>query len=340
MGGSALKNCETRRLNAADYFLIEKEVCEILRDGFIDSNGGYMRRAKPVIAYKTKADFGDLDVIFESDNLESNFCEKLKTLFNSKEIVPNGKVISAEYKNFQVDVILTPCREIEFATHYYAYNDLGNLMGRIAHKMGLKYGHDGLWFMFRDGTRLIAEINVSMDIKEVFKLLDFDYDRWVKGFENLEEIFEYVASSKYFNPDIYLFDQMNHRSRVRDAKRKTYNAFLDWCENKRNTDWKDKEFFTWSSDKSTYMPMLFYVFPEFKKKWNEAYRNMLVDREIKSKYNGEIVSTLTGLTDKKLGNFMAFIREGFENQEDFKTFLSVSSTAQIEALVLIKFNIF
>ncbi|WP_457824345.1 hypothetical protein, partial [Staphylococcus aureus] len=50
------------------------------------------------------------------------------------------------------------------------------------------------------------------------------------GFRNLLDIFQFVVSSPYANLDIYLLENRNHKSRIRDSKRPTYNAFLDWLE--------------------------------------------------------------------------------------------------------------
>lgn len=33
---------------------------------------------------------------------------------------------------------------------YLNWNDLGNLIGRIAHKFGLKYGHKGLLYIIKN----------------------------------------------------------------------------------------------------------------------------------------------------------------------------------------------
>jgi hypothetical protein len=104
MGGNALKNCTTRRYEADEYFALATEVREMLRDGFIHADGN-TRRVEVVKAYHSKDSFGDLDVIFESDHLPHNFAEHLKRLFNPKEMVPNGKVYSLEYKEFQIDLV-------------------------------------------------------------------------------------------------------------------------------------------------------------------------------------------------------------------------------------------
>ena len=279
-----------------------------------------------------------MDVILESNGLDSSFEKTLTELFKPKEMVKNGKVWSLEYKEFQIDIILTPTNEMMFAETYYAFNDLGNLMGRIAHKFGLKYGHNGLWYMLRDDTYLIDEICVSMDVRDVFEFLDYDYDVWRNGFETLEDVFNFVTTSKYFNPDIYLFDQMNHRSRVRDAKRKTYNAFLTWCEEKRKTDWKDRTFFKYEKPKSDYIMFIGESFPNFKRDVKNAYAKMLVQQEVQRKFNGEIVRELTGLQNQELGHMMKRLKESFYSKEDLDLFVLSSSVDTIESFIKSKLD--
>lgn len=326
MGGNAIKNHVTRRYDAVEYLAIAEEVQEMLRP--------YFSRTEPIMAYKNKKDFGDLDLLIQSDGVNFNIVKMIKILFDSKEIVPNGKVYSFEYKEFQVDLILTSQHEFEFARHYYAYNDLGNLMGRIAHKFGLKYGHDGLYYMFRDGTHLIGEICVTMDVREVFRVFDFNYARWEEGFDDLEDIFDFVSRSKYFNPDIYLFDQMNHRSRVRDQKRSTYNAFLKYCDEMRRGEWEDQVFYKFSKAKSDHLPFLFNQFYGFKEQWFKTYHSMLERRDVQTKFNGDRISVMTGLQGKELGSFIQEIKSSFWSPDDFRVWVVTSSFETIEKYVM------
>lgn len=340
MGGNALKNCKTRRYDADEYFAIAEEVSTKLRTLFV--------RVEVVQAYAEKDTFGDLDIICQYNGSakdgtagDPRFVETFQKMFGSKEIVPNGKVYSLEYKEFQIDVILTPTEEFEFARHYYAYNDLGNLMGRIAHKFGLKYGHDGLYYMMRDGTHLIGEILVSRDVQAVFKFLDMDYEVWSRGFRNLEEIFDFVAESYYFNPDIYNFDQMNHRSRVRDQKRSTYNAFLTWCEQYKEL-YPEKDHFHYTKSKDYYLVWLFSRFPGFKEQWMALYQDMLVQREIKNKFNGQLVSGWTGLEGKELGTFIQDFKNNYPFYGDFKVWVVTTPVEEIESAVkyhFVSFNV-
>lgn len=154
MGGNALKTVTTRRVDAAEYHKIKDEVVGMLR-GMFPGHG-----IEAIPAYRKKADFGDLDVLVEyfpnpdspEADIRHRFRGELRKHFKAEEIVSNGPVYSFAWRDFQVDLILAPTDEFEMSLNYFAWNDLGNLIGRVAHKMGLKYGHDGLCLPFRVDT--------------------------------------------------------------------------------------------------------------------------------------------------------------------------------------------
>ena len=310
MGGNALRQfgIETVRLPKADYDTIVSEVVDII-ENVLDHNG-YIRKVKPILAYKNKPDFGDLDVLMDSDELHPNWIELLKNAFNSKAYYHNGDVVSFEYKNFQVDVIKTPIHEFDAAYHYFAYNDCGNLMGRLTHQFGLKLGHDGLTYVYRDGDQVIGEIVITRDFHEVCWFLGLDYQVWKEGFNELEDIFKWVATSKYFNPDIYLLHNRNHTSRTRDRKRKSYMEFLKWCETYDGPKYERLE------DKTKYLPMLFDFFGKdngwcegFEDQYMHMYAEHLKRKDMQSKFNGDMVREVTKLEGKELGEFMQVLRK-------------------------------
>ena len=139
MGGNALKNCTTTRLNAPEYNTLVARVINDIQEELKASE--YTRRVRAITAYATKEDFGDADILIDSFSLPGDWIDRLAARWNSKEVVPNGDVVSFEVDEFQVDVIKAKPVEYEFAYSYFAYNDLGNLVGRMAKKFGLKYGH-------------------------------------------------------------------------------------------------------------------------------------------------------------------------------------------------------
>lgn len=223
MGGLALKNIvETRRYERGEFLPIAADVEYRLQKVF--------GRAKVVPYYKSKSSFGDLDILCESG--EEWNPPKIKNLiteeFSPLGISLNDKCFSFNVGELQVDAIIESPRYFDIHLGYLSYNDLGNLMGRIAKSVfGVKYGHLGLTAPVRiDNTHQIAELEISLDRDKIFEFLGFDPELFREGFETLEDIFTYVVNSKYFHPEFYNLDKLNHINRTRNRKRQSYQDFL------------------------------------------------------------------------------------------------------------------
>lgn len=300
MGGRALKNCTTRRYQAEEYFKLVDEVSQKFAAHF-------GRNIWPIAAYKSKESFGDMDVLIESEGLPPDWVQQTVKLFGSKEYVKNGNVLSLEYKEFQIDFIVTPLRELDPSLSYFAFNDLGNLIGRVAHAMGLKLGHDGLSFNWRVDTYQFRNIVLLTDWEDILLVLGYSYERYARGFDTLEDIFKFVVSSPFFNKDIYLLHNRNHTSRVRDAKRRTYMEFLKWIEDPDNLPqpWN----YCKKEDKKDWLPYLFAEIKGFEETYNAVQAEWDQAVELKRRFNGELVKQWTGTDGRELGLFMKWLKQ-------------------------------
>lgn len=208
MGGSALKKygIETKRFNQHDYFEIVRKVCEILEPpGFIFS---------VVQAYRTKESFGDMDVVIQNDGYSDEFIKKFITdKFEAGIIHRNSNTYSFAVRNFQIDFIFQPPELYSSTVDYYDFSPSGNLVGKLAHIFGLKYGHDGLKYIIReenvgaetnDNSHVMREVILTTELKVIHKFLDLDHEKYENGFDTEEEIFEWVAASQFFNPVLFL----------------------------------------------------------------------------------------------------------------------------------------
>lgn len=306
MGGNALKTCITRRYNADEYYAIEDDVVCKLHNLFPTSD------ISPIKAYAKKESFGDLDVLIVSDKLPVDWVDMVVNKFDTKESVKNGNVLSFEYRQFQVDLIVTPSEEFQSSVSYFAYNDLGNLLGRVAHSMGLKLGHDGLSYNWRIDTYQFKNIVLLTDFKDILPVLGYSYERYAEGFDTLEDIFKFVVSSDFFNKDIYLLNNRNHTSRIRDAKRKTYMDFLTWLENYEEKDsQKSNGAIIKEYGKDTWLPYLFDNIEGFKETYDEVMVEWNQAVLFKSKYNGGLVMQWTGLSCRELGDFMKWHKSNY-----------------------------
>ncbi len=262
--------------------------------------------------FADKESFGDADVLVPNWNFQGDIKQKLIEVFEPKEIIKNGNVYSFEYKELQIDAILVKKEHWESSYNYYSWNDLGNLMGRIAHKFGLKYGWDGLRYVYRGNGKIMGEYSVSTDINEICKFLDLDSDVFNKGFSSLNEIFDFVTKSKFFNPNYYDMDELNRINRDRNKKRTTYQTFLSLCSDLKKQD----HWYKHDRDKNIYLGHIDASFPGFLQWYREIEADYKLTEEAKTKFNGSMVmELLPELRGQDLGrainNFV--IQLGFEN---------------------------
>lgn len=224
MGGRALKgeNTYTRRYSREEFETVSKELLGTLKQHF--------KNAVIPLFFESKESFGDIDIIVNTDGFKRQMEEFIKTEFKPNEIFHNGNCWTFDYKEVQVDLILSSGEHYYNHFFYMSYNDLGNFIGRLAHSLGLKYGQEGLWYNhYYKGTKL-GRIIICKEYPKIFDYLNLDYDRWVDGFDSLEEIFEFVTKSKYFNPAMYQLDSLNKINRDRNLKRKSYMSFLEYID--------------------------------------------------------------------------------------------------------------
>ena len=291
----------------------------------VNSNPRYFNNSLETVpfifipAYRNKESFGDMDILMNKgffDLLKYNFEQKLKNEFEYQEIYMNNDVWSFDYKEFQIDLIFVELKDFNTSIHYYSYNDLGNLMGRIANKFGTRYGHRGLEYKLKSeyGKNCLFEnVLLSKDIKKVFEFLGFDYQKFKDGFDTLTEIFDFVISSKYFNKSIFLYENLNHQNRTRNKKRNSYIEFLAYISNKETFEYEFKEedeYFFYANN----------FFPEANL-INLKYQNIekiKKHQEFKIKFNGNLIKeNYPDLFGKKLGNFLLFLQNDFKNENEF-----------------------
>lgn len=336
MGGNALKSIQTHRLDAGQYHALVPKVLEIIR-----SVVGDKRPLCAIEAYRQKLDFGDMDVLMASDGLCADYKDLLEKAFKSREVYRNGNVTSFDFEGFQIDLIAIPDEKFDYANAYFSWNDLGNLVGRIAHKMGLKHGFEGLYFPLRaSSTHLIAEVAITLDVNHALTFMGYDPVRFAQGFDTLEDIFKFTASTPYFNPAIYLFENVNAASRIRDIKRKTYTTFLKWLADPdglqafKNEHRDINDSYVFPQDKSVWTAPLRAQFPGFGASLDQALLRHSRSEAVRAIFNGERVAELTGLSGKSLGNLMGDMRNSHPSADAWVQWVLSVGQAGVDAAVL------
>lgn len=186
--------------------------------------------------------------------------------FNPVEIVMSGPVCSFAYKfinaseennstqYFQVDLIQT--KNIEMSRFYFSYGDLGGIIGRIFQHNCLTFGSEGLRVHPNVETiyeyitkyyscveKHIANLNhnikleqiskgqfekiyLSTNPKEICDVLELNWNKWVEGFNNTNEIYNWICNSPWFNLDYFRALDCEHRHRA--SSRPMYQDFLKY----------------------------------------------------------------------------------------------------------------
>ena len=308
----ALKNTKTRRYNRLEFDSVSKELVNILRDNFA--------MAEIPLFYKNKQSFGDIDILVTGLYKIEDMREYLKNKFSPNEIFHNGDNWSFDYKEIQVDIIIASWKHFDSRLMYLSYNDLGNLIGRIAHGLGFKYGQEGFWYEHYFKNQNIGTILISKDYPKIYKFLGLDYSKWEAGFNELEDIFKFIAESPFFNWKKYQLSELNKINRDRNKKRTSYTAFLEWVD--KNVADSNHEF-NFNDDKSGYLYKANEMFPEaniFSEIRRLEYlhcRNLYV----KSKFNSNDVILKYGFKNKELSDvlsgFKTYVIELIGPYEDY-----------------------
>ena len=328
MGGNAL-SFETKRLDKAAYQKLVGKVMNALFQKF-HSVGDV--KALPIAAYFEKDSFGDLDIIWTSNGYD--ITEHIQELYSPKEIVRNGSVVSFDFEDFQVDFIHSAEEDYWFGYNYFSWNDLGNFIGRTAHRLGFKFGHDGLKYVLRDSdnpVRVVAELSVTKNFDEALEFLGFSYSKFAGGFKNPTEIYEFAASSEYFDPASFAFANRNHTSRVRDKKRKMYNGAVAYFTEKFGLT---EDAVQISVNKDLHFNRALHKFPEFKEKYFAALELHKKDKAFKVNFNGENVGLALCLSGKELGAKMKVLKEHL-TEYNLKEWTSTLSSVAFRRLVLL-----
>jgi len=336
MGGKALNKygITTERKNTEEFLRIGKEIQGRL-------NLDFDIETEIVTCYHTKADHGDLDLLIKIDSRIHNsgidFKRYIGDMFKPRAIHNNGGVYSFDYQNFQIDFI--PVRESKWETAktYYSYDPLGNIMGKTFHKFGLSYGWDGLFYKFRNfNGRLAQNILITNDARRIFEFADYDYDRYLQGFETLEDIINFTINTKYFDTEIFQMDNLKSIDKKRNRKRGSYHIFLKYLEeNNINTR------YSFHKDKELYLPMIEVSFPEARllEKLGVLQEKDKENKVLSQKFNGDIVMTwLPDLKGKELGHAITGFKQSFDDDEDYREFVLNANFGAIQERFMDTYN--
>ncbi|MFA5207335.1 MAG: hypothetical protein WC428_01645 [Candidatus Paceibacterota bacterium] len=331
MGGKALNRygVHTERKNTDKFRRIGYEL-----QTRVGEDLGY--NTAIITCYRTKADHGDLDLLIcVPDKNLINWRNYIENVFKPQAIYSNGGVHSFDYQNFQVDFIPILESKWKSALVYFSYDPLGNIMGKTYHKFNLSYGWEGLFYKYRNfrGTNS-KNILLTNDVTKIFEFGGYDYDRYLKGFDTLEEIFKFAIDSKYFDTEMFQMENLKSIDKKRNRKRGSYHLFLQYLkDNNINTKYSFYE------QKDLYIIDIDSAFPEANllDQLHDLQVKDELDQALAEKFNGNVVMQwLPELQGKELGIAMGNFKKTLGN--DYVDIISNYPIEDIQDLFMKTYN--
>jgi hypothetical protein len=311
------------RLPRDQYLVLETE----LRT-WLDARFGDLYRIPRF--YNQKPDFGDVDILLSEaavDTTWPDLRDHIAAELGIETSQAQGQVFSTVYRGFQVDFSLRSEATFQSTYQFLCFNDLGNLLGKMFHRMGFTYGEQGLVYVSRRAhSHHRADLLVSQDMDRILSFLGLDPADWHRGFDTLPQMYGWVVGSPYFSSDPYLAP----RTRKRDSSRTTLTQFIAYLRDRQ----LEKRFD--HGDKADWIPRVAAAFPEARLEEAIAREQALEARDaaFRAKFNGRLVMSLCPeLEGKALGAFMQAFQRRFDPLED--TILAMAPdeiAAQIVAL--------
>ncbi len=157
---------------------------------------------------------------------------------NSNKLAPSATVTTEEYAQVDIDIVHPDI--LPWHAFYYSYGDLAGLIGHTVKHLGFLASDRGLWLRLKelDNAKSLQIQNVadkdgriflSDDPVQVMRFLGLSPVTYNAGFTTIEELYKWVATSRFLFAESVKTDWDNSRDRHRLDKRKLYSGFFkEW----------------------------------------------------------------------------------------------------------------
>ena len=282
-----------------------------------------------------KTTFGDLDILCDRATVSN---DELNTRIGATGFVKNGSVTSFAVpfgpsgSLFQVDFIHMATPHIPFAEAYFSYGGTGNLLGTLSRYYGLRLSDRGLFLpVDPGGNNQISYVPLSTDFPAILSFLGYDPKRFDTDITDLRSFLDYLGSSPLVTPEVFNPEHFSHRDRTRDRRRDMVSSFFRYVKDlpERRSPIPYGHYKTPEGKAA-----LFAHFPSAVSRFESLMEENARKDQIRGRFNGTLVSRITGLEKQDLGAFMADYRSLFPSQDALESFLLSTSPESIRLHIL------
>ena len=304
MGGSAFTieshGFTTSRMNKAQYIAVSNLILPLLRSRF--------RIAAIPPEAPGKSSYGDLDIMVvhplqpvSGDALVNECIGILDS--NCRGVIRNQPTtniaVVIEDITVQVDVHVVPREDIWEVDYWmHSYGDMGMILSSAIKAWGLRMSSSrGLWVEIPGYS---SPFILSLDVQKIVRFLELDWERYLMGFNTIEEVFEWIRGVKVNGEKIGV-----------KAKNKLKNGRHDdrpmWVAYWKSGD-QDVAYAPSDQEKKQVLEEALRYFDK-EREYIDIVEQMKQDKMVKGKFNGKKVMEWTGANGKLLGLLMKSLKE-------------------------------
>ncbi|MCJ1382033.1 hypothetical protein MMC17_005145 [Xylographa soralifera] len=234
MGGKAFAHpphsLSTPRIPHTIYVLLrDKYICVLSRF--------YQNVASPIEAPE-KASYGDIDILV-SEPHPTTTIQSLSQALDAKTSISTSGSPSTSFaisfpdysdKYIQLDIHVCPKSTFTWELFTASHGDLWNLLGTSLRGFGLTANNVGLNLRIAEIEHLDRRrsmLFLTSDSTSVLDLMGLDVQKYWRQFANVNELYEYVISTRFFRKDSYVREGLKSNDRKRMGKRPLYQQFVD-----------------------------------------------------------------------------------------------------------------
>lgn len=243
--------------------------------------------------------FKEVNVIIDIDMLSHSFFDITPYARNANV---HTFILNHKYK---VNFIKLDKEHHDIAKFYYSYNDFGFILSTLlSYRSNYVLKETGLYYKYQEGKKPHL-IFLTNKLDDILSIVQLDIETYNKGFNTLDELFQYVSLCPIFNSSIFQIDNLKRLDKCHYRISKTYSKFIKWL-SKNEIDAK-----SYGKLIPAYVKFKDIVELEI----NSINENTKFAIEFKSKFNGSIVRSLTGLQDKDLAQFISLLKKKYSSEQ-------------------------
>lgn len=327
-----------RRMPRETYLAASKELLHILNDEM-------GLRAETTKSFASKPDFGDIDIVaarpdhkFTCD-IVAEFRRRINAIFcvSDNNSMDYHFMFYWDGTGTQIDLMFTAPETFDFFLGLSSYSEITTILGMLASEQGLLIDGRGLWVRMYSNTNRkkaqhFANVRLTSDWSQFLNFMGLECS--VAEFADPEDMYRWLVSSRFFRPEIFIGKpDASSINRWRARKRPIYTRFLEYLKR----EFPDAPRYT-KHENSSVCQEAIHCFGKTDV-CDEARKIFDCCEAASKRFNGNIVSNLTGLTGASLGSHMKELNRMFGDTGDCDTCLEISADIKLFSEIRSKYHL-